>query len=1327
MAEKENNVLSSFSIENFDKNNSLWSDWIIRLECQLNIQKVKEDGKLAHLYSLMGAEAFGILRKKILPKKPMEITFKEANEVMKKHYEPESLKIFEVCKFQKMLQEESETIADFVSRLRQQATKCDYESYNDNAIRNQLVLGVKEKKIQQKLYETDSLTLEKAIQLAEVMETVLRGKEEIIPREIDFIDKKHPAKRIGNDEASSSNSGGESSKKTKCYRCGGSSHLANVCRFKSLKCNFCQKNGHTYKVCFKRNQNINVDENDIKNIETFEKYKISLNVNDFEVGFEIDSGCPVTIINNNLRRRYFNHLPLHKTVKSFRSYCGSPIKVLGILKVMVKSHGKSFQLPMYVVESNRSPLLGREWLQKLKIDWNKFIYNCNSITPVVMKTTKESFMQKYPSVFDKSIGKIEGIQAHLTLKENAKPVFIKNRTMPFSLRDPVEKELNHLVEQGILRKVDFSTWATPIVPVKKANNKVRICGDYKITVNPNLLIPEYPLPTIEELFADMAGGIKFTKIDLTQAYLQLSVNENDCEFLTLSTHVGLFRPTRLMYGIASAPAIFQKTIEQILKGIPGVKVFLDDIKITGKSMTDHINNVNEVLSRLNQYNIKANIDKCEFFADKIEYCGYVIDCNGISKIKEKVEAIQRMPNPKNREEVRSFLGLVNYYGRFIENMSELIYPITNLVKLRTDFVWSKECQKSFDTIKQELMSDKILVHYDPSLPLVLATDASNYAVGAVLSHIMPDGTERPIRYASQTLSETQQRYAMVDKEAYAIIFGVKKFYQYVYNRQFTLHCDSKPVTQIFANNKGLPVLSATRMQHYAIYLQAFDYDIRYRRSEENSNADGLSRLPITESCIAETDDTDVLEVELINSLPVTSKMLAQETRMDTSVKKLVKGLEKGITVDKKHRFNINQEEFTLQQGCLMRNSRAYIPETLREKILNELHSAHFGISRMKSLARTYCWWYGLDKDIEDLVKNCVKCQVVKPDPAKVETHIWEPATKPFERIHIDFAGPLRNGAYFLIIVDAYSKWIDVDIMRTTTTEATIKVLRRFFSDYGIPLYLVSDNGPQFTSEAFQNFLKSNGVFHKRGAPYHPATNGQAERCIQTIKQKLKSLETKSIDELEKNVRLILTQYRITKHATTEESPSERVFGRTIRSRLDLVMPTEEKSENEYVVEKEIRSLSMNERVSARNYSRKGEKWKFGTVIKRLGQLHYLIKMDNGFIWKRHIDQTRTIGNKCKVETPSENKELQSENNQTKVTYSCVVPNEEPQLNLDNRNDIENELDITDNTYESCDSEQNSPQRSSPLIRRSNRNRRLPTRFQDYNLDEESNSEGENLL
>jgi hypothetical protein len=260
------------------------------------------------------------------------------------------------------------------------------------------------------------------------------------------------------------------------------------------------------------------------------------------------------------------------------------------------------------------------------------------------------------------------------------------------------------------------------------------------------------------------------------------------------------------------------------------------------------------------------------------------------------------------------------------------------------------------------------------------------------------------------------------------------------------------------------------------------------------------------------------------------------------------------------------------------------------------------------------------------------------------------------------------------------------------------------------MYLVSDNGPQFTSEEFKVFMESNGIFHKRGAPYHPATNGQAERGIQTIKQKLKSLKWNNLNELEKNVRIILMQYRITKHAITDKSPSEIVFGRNIRSKLDLIMPCEDSHiEIECLDTKNIRSLGLNERVSARNYSRRGEKWKFGHILKKLGKLHYLIKMDDGNIWKRHIDQIRTIGKSCKSNEDCENG--------TKLVHTRLTDNNDNEVQVDDHDDVDHTSN-SDNSFESCNSEQSTPQNPSPQLRRPVRNRQRPIRFNDYDLSTE---------
>lgn len=254
------------------------------------------------------------------------------------------------------------------------------------------------------------------------------------------------------------------------------------------------------------------------------------------------------------------------------------------------------------------------------------------------------------------------VEARLKLKENAKPVFLKSREVQFKLKEKVEIELENMVQAGILEKVESSRWATPIVPILKKNGQIRICGDFSVTVNPLLIVDEHPLPTIDELFASMSGGKVFSKIDLKQAYLQLPLIEQDREILTLNTHKELFRSNRLMYGIASAPAIWQRTIENILNGIPGVAVFLDDIRVTGKNLEEHIKRLELVFKQLSKHNVRINKKKCEFLKDSISYCGYVIGKNGISKEKQKIEAVRKMPRPNNITELRAFIGLINYYG-----------------------------------------------------------------------------------------------------------------------------------------------------------------------------------------------------------------------------------------------------------------------------------------------------------------------------------------------------------------------------------------------------------------------------------------------------------------------------------------------------------------------------------------------------------------------------------------------------------------------------------------------------------------------------------------
>lgn len=587
-----------------------------------------------------------------------------------------------------------------------------------------------------------------------------------------------------------------------------------------------------------------------------------------------------------------------------------------------------------------------------------------------------------------------------------------------------------------------------------------------------------------------------------------------------------------------------------------------------------------------------------------------------------------MPRPKNKKELKSMLGFIQYYGRFLKNASTLLYPLNKLLQNNVHFKWDKNCEKSFQSVKREMQSDNFLVHFNPKLPLILATDASPYGVSAILSHICEDGLERPISFASQTLSKVQQRYSQIDKEAYGIVFGVRKYYQYLYGRKFTLVTDCRPLSQIFSANKSLPLLTASRMQHYALFLEAFQYDIKYKNTNLHANADALSRLPMNDDDVSETDISDFVQVNQISNLPVTVEVLAQETRKDHELLPLLKGLKFGQEIDKSLRFNIDQLEFSLQQGCILRGLRVVVPKKLRNKILDELHIGHFGIVKMKSLARSYCWWPGIDQDIEKLSKNCIQCNKCKNNPKPV-SHFWQSPKAVFDRVHLDFAGPFM-GTYFFILVDSYSKWPEIHMMNRITASDTIIICKRIFASYGVPRVIVSDNGSQFTCHEFENFLRSNGIKHRFSAPYNPATNGQVERYVQTLKNSLKKINC-SRKDLENELQNFLLQYRKIPHCITGVSPAMLFLKREIRTKIDLLQPDFNVTRNKHPKASSFRNLEVGTRVIARDYLHDC-KWCFGKVIEKLGNLHYIVLLDNGNTWRRHINQLREVGENTYIDT-----------------------------------------------------------------------------------------------
>ena len=437
----------------------------------------------------------------------------------------------------------------------------------------------------------------------------------------------------------------------------------------------------------------------------------------------------------------------------------------------------------------------------------------------------------------------------------------------------------------------------------------------------------------------------------------------------------------------------------------------------------------------------------------------------------KVDAIKQAPQPVNVEQLRAFIGLVNFYGKFIPNISLHLQPLYALLQKDAHWNWNANCTAEFTNCKAALTSTELLVHYDVKRPIRLSCDACTYGLGAVLSHVI-DGQERPVAYASRLLTKAEKNYAQIDKEALAIVFGVKRFHKYLYGRRFTLVTDHKPLTSLLSPTAAVPPIAAARLQRWSLALAAYMYDISYRKGCLHGNADGLSRLPVSEDTW-DPDSDGEYAISFVEELPVSSTDIAAATADDPVVSQVYRFVMEGWPShnvdDALTAYFIRKDNLITDQGCLVWGMRVVIPASLRSRLLNELHSTHSGVVKMKSVARSYFWWPSMDRDIEGIASHCSSCLEHRNVPCATPLQHWPWSNRPMQRVHVDFAE--IEGQHVLVLIDAHSKWIEAILVGTATTASTIHVLRNVFASTGIPEQLVSDNGPQFTSLGSSNFAR----------------------------------------------------------------------------------------------------------------------------------------------------------------------------------------------------------------------------------------------------------------
>ena len=801
-------------------------------------------------------------------------------------------------------------------------------------------------------------------------------------------------------------------------------------------------------------------------------------------------------------------LPLSATSRLIRAYGGEPIDILGETGVTVDNDTGTQELKVLVSNGIQPCIFGGDWIRALQPNF--------------------------------TVNTVSDLSAHLTLKDGTVPIFIRPRQIAYGLREQVREELERLEREKVLVKVEHSDWATPIVPVRKPDGRIRLCGDFKVTLNKHLSDCVSTTPSMEDIINSMGGSRWFSELDLRHAYHQLPLDYESSLLTTLSTPFGLFRHTTLPFGIKTAPAIFQAAMDKLFCGISGIQIYQDNVYVHAASREEHDLLLQTVEGRLRARNFELNEAKCKRAMKQLTVLGTVINGSEARPDPERTAVITQLAPPRNVKEVRSLLGMVEFYGRFIPHLSSLKEPLTELTRAGRQFVWKKEQEDAFKKLKRALCSNAVLRIYDPELQVILRCDASPTGIGAVLEQ---EG--RPVLFVSKTLSPAERNYAQIEREALAITWAVRRLHKYLVGRKFVLVTDNAPLQFIFSPSKAIPSVAAARIQRWALFLMGYDYCIQRVTSEDNSAADFLSRYAGDDE--AKTFDATVSQVDSMQ-LPLNKQRVHEHARRDPLMRELFSLTKNGWHGRRSQvflRYAQFRNELTITDSLLYRGEQLVIPDSLQREVIAALHEGHPGSAAMKAAARTCVWWLNMSKDIAAATRRCVGCCSAKGQPHSSWLP-WPTEKEPWQRVHADFAGPLRNGQYALILIDAHSKWPEVHLMPTMTSTATIQRLRRTFAQEGVPQVLVTDNGPSLVSKEIESWLSAIGCRHIRTPPYHPRSNGIAERFVRTFKEHVHAARDSA--DLQAITDRFLLMYRNTPHSVTGEAPAVLMKGRPLRSR-----------------------------------------------------------------------------------------------------------------------------------------------------------------------------------
>jgi len=699
-----------------------------------------------------------------------------------------------------------------------------------------------------------------------------------------------------------------------------------------------------------------------------------------------------------------------------------------------------------------------------------------------------------------------------------------------------------LYNNGIIKNCN-SQWNTPLICVyKKESKDIRLCLDfrklYQITTR-----QAFPMPNVEELLDRLGGSVWFSIVNLGSAYYQVELEESSQDKTAFSTKNGQYCFTRMPFGIAAAPGTFQEMMAKILGDMKNTMVYLDDIMIYTKNREEHYVILNNVLKRIRECGLRINPMKCHLLCQEVKFLGHIIDKDGVKTDPSKIDAIKTFERPKCIKNLRSFLGICNYYRRFIEGYARKSRALEELCGVNTNkLIWTETYDRAFNEMKYALTSTPILAFPDVRETFILDTDASFDTIGAVLSQNDENGKERVIAYGSHAMSNHEKGYCITRKELLAIYYFCNHFKHYLYGTKFKVRTDHKAIEFMFKTKK--PV--TPQFQTWMNYLSSLDMELKYRKGVEHTNADMLSRKTCG-TCVQcqmshEEPKTGKIKTRTINTVEINGISKWQHNNEEINKIRL------DIEGRKSSKFRVVDNIVQTQDG------KMWIPFEKRHDLVKYVHNllAHAGTEKMLKYIQNAYDMQNVQEVVVSVAKHCEACQRYKVVTTKTkEERVVLSAKEPFEKIYMDICGPFketfRRKRYILAIVDQYSRYVSITAI-TRQDEETIRkeLMENWILKHGAPKEIHVDCGKSFVSKTFKEMANSMNSRLCFSSPYHHNTNGLVERQFRTIRDfintTLKDRDTNDWESLVPEIEFVLNA---TVQKTLGCSPAEIIFGRTI--------------------------------------------------------------------------------------------------------------------------------------------------------------------------------------